>query len=163
MSRSIVDLSDHVASDDVRVKFLAVRADLIPEQMGFVLEQLRPRNVAPTRNGESSRIRNAAPEQPFMRKDAHIRAQIAECDAEMNVLREDIIALQNQLDVHAQQKAKLVAQLEQSQGQGSLAAGGKARQQGTNYAEGTFDWDDALKKRMKAIFGIDEFRLAQRG
>ncbi len=142
--------------------FLAVYADLISEQMGLVFERLRSQNVAPTRNGESSRSRNAAPEQPFVR-NARIRADIADCDAYMNGLREDIMALQHQLDIYAQKKAKLLEQLDQSGGQGTSVTGGKTRQQGTDYANGTFDWDDALKKRMKAVFGISEFRLAQRG
>ena len=143
--------------------FLAVYADLISDQMGLVFERLRSQNMVPTRNGESSRSRNVAPEQPFARNDARIRAEIAECDAYVNGLRDDIMALQNQVDIYVQKKAKLLEQLEQSRGQGTSATGGKTRQQGTDYTKGTFDWDDALKKRMKAVFGISEFRLAQRG
>ncbi|KAF8970329.1 P-loop containing nucleoside triphosphate hydrolase protein [Flammula alnicola] len=39
---------------------------------------------------------------------------------------------------------------------------GKAQQR-TNYSTEEFDWSDALKRRMKAVFGIDDFRLCQRG
>ncbi len=143
--------------------FLAVYADLISEQMGLVFERLRSQNVAPTRNGESSRSRNAAPEQPFVRNDARIRADIADCDAYMNGSEKISWLFNTSWTFMPRKRPSLLKQLEQPRGQGTLVTGGKTRQQGTDYANGTFDWDDALKKRMKAVFGISEFRLAQRG
>jgi ATP-dependent DNA helicase Q1 len=46
----------------------------------------------------------------------------------------------------------------------STSGKGKGKAQGTiNYTDEPFDWDNALRGRMKEIFKIDDFRHCQKG
>ena len=44
----------------------------------------------------------------------------------------------------------------------SSKAAGKARQ-GIDYEKEEFEWSQSLKMKMKEVFGIEDFRLCQRG
>lgn len=129
----------------------------------MVLEKIRRDSVPQKRNGESSKTQISTGGQQFMREGARVRARIANLDAEIHGYQEDIKSLQNRLELCFQERSKLEAELNQAQRQNSSSANGTARKQGTNYATEMFEWSDALKKRMKEVFNINDFRLSQRG
>ncbi|KAF8880470.1 P-loop containing nucleoside triphosphate hydrolase protein [Gymnopilus junonius] len=93
-------------------------------------------------------------DEEFDRKNAHIRSRIAELDAEMVAYRVEISDLENQIQLRQHEKYALEKQLSQST---------RKAPSGINYSTTDFEWSDALKARMKSVFGINDFRLCQRG
>ena len=129
MSDSIVELSDHVASDDVRTIFHWSLPDLISEKKARAVEKFGSHNMAPTRNTESSRSLDA--EQSFARTEERIRAEIASYDEYIDEIEDDIITLQNHRDTMANERAKLLTKLKQAQRQGvESATGGEVQKMG---------------------------------
>jgi ATP-dependent DNA helicase Q1 len=97
------------------------------------------------------------------RKNADMRGRIAELDAELIGLKADKISIENQIALRLQEKEKLERQLVQSS-RARVDPKGKGKvSQGINYATSDFVWSGSLKARMKAVFGINDFRLCQRG
>lgn len=124
------------------------------------MEQIRHQEQSQSRTGTSSKAPYA--EQSYTPKDGHIRSRIADLEAEIIGINEDLVALKNRRDVCFQEKAKLEKELGRSSI--NLSNGkDKTHPQGTNYATEDFPWSGALESRMKAVFGINQFRLAQRG
>lgn len=101
-------------------------------------------------------------EEEYERPNAAIRSRIAEIDADMQSFREEIAALETQISICIHEKKKLEMQLNQSSSHRDVK--GKSKEQpGINYSTEQFDWSGGLKARMKAVFGIKEFRLCQEG
>jgi ATP-dependent DNA helicase Q1 len=125
------------------------------------LEQIRYQEQSQGRNGASSKAPYS--EQTYTPKDGHIRSRIADLEAEITGINEDLVALKNRRDVCFQEKAKLEKELGRSSIQNLANGKDKAHPQGTNYATEDFPWSGALESRMKAVFGIKQFRLSQRG
>ncbi|KDR76542.1 hypothetical protein GALMADRAFT_120706 [Galerina marginata CBS 339.88] len=148
MSRFTYSQGDHVASDD----------------LASVLEYTRQVHESATRaSGSSSRllnITNGAAESD--RKNAKLRSRIAELDAEVLGHREDISEIENRISLCLHEREDLERQLAQSRPHLDPKGKGKA-QVGINYSTEEFDWSGALKARMKAVFGINDFRLCQKG
>lgn len=101
--------------------------------------------------------------EDYGRKNADIRGRIAELDAEVIGLEADKVSIVNQIALRLQEKEELERQLVQSSRSRVDPKGKGKAQQGINYATSDFAWSKALEARMKAVFGINEFRLCQRG
>ncbi|PPQ78009.1 hypothetical protein CVT25_015565 [Psilocybe cyanescens] len=134
--------NDHVASDD----------------LDHVLEYSRQHHEAQLyKRASTSNV-----EEEYERPNAAIRSRIAEIDADMQSFREEIAALETQISICIHEKKKLEMQLNQSSSHRDVK--GKSKEQpGINYSTEQFDWSGGLKARMKAVFGIKEFRLCQEG
>ncbi|KAF9486141.1 ATP-dependent DNA helicase [Pholiota conissans] len=129
--------------------------------MEDILEMFRSEEELQNGNGSSSKT--WLPEPSYAPKDVKIRSRIADLEAEIRGIDEDLATLKNRRDVCLQEQAKLEKELERSRAQAHPNGKAKARPQGTNYATEDFPWSGALESRMKAVFGIKQFRLAQRG
>ena len=66
------------------------------------------------------------------------------------------------MESRLQEKEMLERQLAQSDTRVDAKGKGKARES-INYMTEPFDWTEGLKARMKAVFGIQSFRLCQEG
>lgn len=97
-----------------------------------------------------------------------IKRRIAEMDADILGIKENIKTLNTQLRSKEDQRERMLRtlhDLERASHSGAVQSGTKAgqAQQGINYMDGHFDWMGGLKARMRSVFGIDDFRLCQRG
>lgn len=101
--------------------------------------------------------------EDYGRKNADIRGRIAELDAELIGLEADKVSIANQIAIRLQEKEELERQLVQSNRSRVDPKGKGKAQQGINYSTSDFAWSKGLEARMKAVFGINEFRLCQRG
>ena len=114
-------------------------------------------------NGRASSSK-LVPVEVFQHKDAQIQSRMEELDSEIRGCREDIARIQEHIDRCLQEKKQLETRLGQSSTR--LTSKGKGRAiDGTliNYSEADFEWLPALRRQMKAVFGIRDFRLCQRG
>jgi ATP-dependent DNA helicase Q1 len=96
------------------------------------------------------------------RKKRLIISRITKLEAEVEECRFDMIEIQKRMDTRLQEKEMLERQLEQSVSRVDAKGKGKAKE-GINYMTEPFDWSEGLKARMKAVFGIQSFRLCQEG
>jgi len=98
-----------------------------------------------------------------------LERQIAEIDADVFGIKNTIEHLNAQLTVKGVQREQLVMKLREVQQRGSgvtsttKRADGIDKFKGIDYMDGEFDWVGGLKARMRSVFGINEFRLCQRG
>ena len=116
-----------------------------------------------------NRGRNEQPQRPrggnssdFDRKNQLAISRISELEAEVEECRVDMIETQKRMETRLQEKEMLERQLEQSETRVDTKGKGKAKE-GINYMTEPFDWSEGLKARMKAVFGIQSFRLCQEG
>ena len=96
------------------------------------------------------------------REKDRIISRIAELDAEVELCKADMIEIKSRMEMRLQEKEMLERQLVQSRLIVDIKGKGKARQ-GIDYMTEPFDWSGGLKARMKAVFGIQSFRLCQEG
>ena len=80
----------------------------------------------------------------------------------MEGYRVDMIEIQKRMESRLREKEMLERQLAQSDLHVDAKGKGKAKE-GINYMTEPFDWSEGLKARMKAVFGIQSFRLCQEG
>ena len=73
-----------------------------------------------------------------------------------------MIEIQKRMETHLREKEMLERQLARSVPRVDVKGKGKAKE-GINYMTEPFDWSEGLKARMKAVFGIQSFRLCQEG
>ena len=73
-----------------------------------------------------------------------------------------MIEIQTRMQMRLQEKEMLERQLTESNPRVDTKGKGKTKE-GINYMTEPFDWSDGLKARMKAVFGIQSFRLCQQG
>lgn len=101
-----------------------------------------------------------------------LERQIAEFDAHILGIQDHIKNLNAQMMSASNQKEELVRRLREIQrvsASASVAGGGVKRMgivsdfKGIDYMDEGFDWMGGLRARMKSVFGINEFRLCQRG
>jgi len=102
-----------------------------------------------------------------------LERQIAEIDAHVFGIRDNIKNLNVQLTLKEDQREGLMMKLREIQQCSSglmttttttmKRADGVDKSNGIDYMNGEFDWMGGLKARMKSVFGISEFRLCQRG
>jgi len=106
-----------------------------------------------------------------------LKRQIAEIDAALLGIRDSIDTLNVQLTLKQDQREGLVIKLREMQqrqrrsGPGMTSTTTRTRRTaegvnmfvGIDYMDGEFDWMGGLKARMRSVFGIQEFRLCQRG
>ncbi|KIM36716.1 hypothetical protein M413DRAFT_449052 [Hebeloma cylindrosporum] len=144
MPRFGFEEGDYVASDD----------------LPSVIECTRQIYEDSARASSSSNINHI---EDYGRKNADIRGRIAELDAELLGLEADKASIANQISLRLQEKEDLEKQLVQSNGSRVDPKGKGKAQQGINYTTSNFAWSKPLEARMKAVFGINEFRLCQRG
>jgi ATP-dependent DNA helicase Q1 len=98
----------------------------------------------------------------FDRKKRNIISRITELETEVEGCRVDMIEIQKRLESRLREKEMLERQLAQSDLRVGAKGKGKAKE-GINYTTEPFDWSEGLKARMKAVFGIQSFRLCQEG
>jgi hypothetical protein len=111
-------------------------------------------------------------------KVQEIERRIAGKDTEITSLKRRIQDLNTELDFETSQKRELVKKLEDIRSvlntsispssnlnmSSSVSQKGKGKMTGgINYENGDFAWMSSLKKTMKNVFGIDNFRLCQLG
>ena len=96
------------------------------------------------------------------RNTQRIISRIAELDSKVQECRVDIAEIQTRMDTHLQEKEMLERQLASLNPRIDTKGKGKAKG-GINYMTEPFDWSEGLKARMKAVFGIQSFRLCQEG
>jgi len=160
MSRFSFEDGDHVASDDVRV-YCSGHELFSSKQLASVLEYTRQVHEASAQASSSSNTRNHT--EHHRQENADIRGRIADLDAELIGLIADKVSIENQIALRLQEKEKLEKQLVQwNRARVDPKGKGKASQ-GINYSTSDFVWSGSLKARMKAVFGINDFRLCQRG
>ena len=169
MTRNTFGNSDHIASDDVCSPFTADNKPSDLNQLDSVLEYTRQVYEVEGMAGSSShnRGRNEAPQHPggsrnsaeSDRKKQLIISRITKLEAEVEECRFDMIEIQKRMETRLQEKEMLERQLAQSV---DPKGKGKAKE-GINYMTEPFDWSEGLKARMKAVFGIESFRLCQEG
>jgi ATP-dependent DNA helicase Q1 len=116
----------------------------------------RGRKEHPQRPGSSG---NGA---DFDRKKQLIISRITKLETEVEGCRVDIIEIQKRMESRLREKEMLERQLAQSDLRVDSKGKGKAKE-GINYMTEPFDWSEGLKARMKAVFGIQSFRLCQEG
>ena len=95
------------------------------------------------------------------REKDRIISRIAELDANVELCKVDMAEIKSRMEMRLQEKEMLERQLVQSRPIVDIKGKGKARG-GINYTK-HFDWSLGLKAHMKAIFGIQSFRLCQEG
>ncbi|KAF8873216.1 P-loop containing nucleoside triphosphate hydrolase protein [Mucidula mucida] len=103
--------------------------------------------------------RQAGPSRPS--KSAERRAilkKIHDCDVDIEEMDKQILELKRFRQQKLDDKAQFTRQLN---GLDSVASG--STQRTTNYNTADFPWSGALEKTMKDVFGIQKFRLCQRG
>ena len=157
MPRLSFEEGDFVASDDVRV-YCPDATFSHPKQLPSVLENSR--QVYESSGQASSSRHTINHTEVYGRKNADIRGRIAELDAELIGLEADKASIVNQIALRLQEKEKLEKELVQS---ARSTFDPKGRGKGINYGTSNFPWSKSLEARMKAVFGINEFRLCQRG
>lgn len=132
------------------------------EQIAQVIEYTRRVDEDSARSGASSNALSVDKTDQLGRKNANIRSRMAELDAEVDGFRQQIALIENQISICLHEKETLAKQLEQSRNLRDPKGKGKATT-GINYSTEEFEWSGFLKTRMKAVFGIDNFRLCQKG
>ncbi|KAF5351184.1 hypothetical protein D9756_008189 [Leucocoprinus leucothites] len=101
-------------------------------------------------------------------KRQELKRRIAEIDANILGIKESIQSLNTQLSSKESQKEGMVRMLRELDrasvsGAAQSGAGAGSGSKGINYMDGDFDWMGGLKARMRSVFGINDFRLCQRG
>ena len=115
----------------------------------------RGRKEQPQRSGGSSNSADFNPKKQLISRISKLETEIEDC-------RIDMIEIQKRMESHLREKEVLERQLAQSDPRASAKGKGKAKE-GINYMTEPFDWSEGLKARMKAVFGIQSFRLCQEG
>jgi ATP-dependent DNA helicase Q1 len=124
--------------------------------------------VTPTNgasNGQNHASSNSS--KPSNRGTSNIDQQIHEAKQEVNLAQEEINkveedirrtqAMCDRMKDEMREKRDRVQMLEDIKHQKRSVKGA------INYMTQDFDWSKGLKERMKDVFGIDDFRLCQRG
>lgn len=93
--------------------------------------------------------------------DRELKEKIRLLEADIQQYTRDIEDLTKARDSKAAQLEELKRQLRSRHHQPN--AGGSRSTTGINYQLDSFDWDRALLKMSKDVFGIEKFRLCQRG
>lgn len=83
-------------------------------------------------------------------------------DAELAGIKEEISQFKALYTLRAEERQKLLDQLEQASAPLNAKGKGKASG-GTDYGVEDFPWAGVLNSKMKKVFGIDNFRLCQQG
>ncbi|KAF8588200.1 ATP-dependent DNA helicase [Ramaria rubella] len=99
-------------------------------------------------------------EPPYLIKQS-LNAKISVIEKEISSIDAQIESLRQLREDLSSERKELLKQL-QSTSHTNLDINGKGKKTitGINYTE-VFDWTDAMKARMKVVFGIDNFRLCQ--
>lgn len=106
-------------------------------------------------------------------KAQDIQLRIANKDAKIQSLEKCIQEMVTELDFEKDQRADLLKKLEDLKNAsrtGALNASGSGSRKGKgkmtggiNYEDGNFVWLSSLRKKMRNVFGIENFRLCQLG
>ncbi|KAH6906055.1 ATP-dependent DNA helicase [Coprinopsis sp. MPI-PUGE-AT-0042] len=92
-----------------------------------------------------------------------INGKLAENELDLKEVNEGLKALQTQKEKLLHDGERLKRTLRELTSK-STAGKGKGKAQATiNYTDEPFDWDDALRGRMRKVFGIQDFRHCQKG
>jgi ATP-dependent DNA helicase Q1 len=106
-------------------------------------------------------------ESSYIRKRA-LKQDIASLDAEITSFRSEITQLEEQCKLRTEDKRRLMQELkalDQHPETVSRDGGHKGKGRAIEGIDYTidFDWSKELKAKMKKVFGINEFRLCQKG
>ena len=99
-----------------------------------------------------------------------LSGKLASLDAEIASVDEDINKLKAVRSTLVKERQDLLAQMQQPSTNGTFngfttntnGKAGSSKPKGTDYSQ-DFDWSGELKARMKSVFGINDFRLCQKG
>ncbi|RXW14016.1 hypothetical protein EST38_g11839 [Candolleomyces aberdarensis] len=94
-------------------------------------------------------------------KDRDLKERIRLLEADVHQYNKDIEDLTKVRDSKASQLEELKRQLRSRHYRPNTTA--TRSETGINYQQGFFDWDKHLLKKSKDVFGIEKFRLCQRG
>ncbi|CAE7231975.1 unnamed protein product [Rhizoctonia solani] len=103
--------------------------------------------------------------QPSYLRKNEIQTQLSSLDVELVSIDAEIEALQEARRNILRDREKLQKELANTRAPTRNVKNTMAKAAGaTNYADrGGFEWTDEVKKRMRSVFGIKEFRLCQEG
>ena len=103
--------------------------------------------------------------EPSYRRKHAINAQIADLDTEISGYDEDIRQIKALRALRVNARNELLEELQRTRAISATKGKGKGRatQDGIDYTLDGFDWSHELEVQMKKVFGIDGFRLCQRG
>jgi ATP-dependent DNA helicase Q1 len=119
-----------------------------------------------SRHGPSNRTQHE--ESSYLRK-FELKQEIASLDAEIADIRRDVMQLEEQCKLRAKDKDGLMKELRaldqrQTSAQSDASKKGKGRESyGMIDYSADFDWSPELRLKMKRVFGINDFRLCQKG
>jgi hypothetical protein len=144
------------------------KMDQIVEQSRMEYNSSLKRDAASgsSRPGPSNQTQHE--ESSYLRK-FELKQEIASLDAEIADIRRDIMQLEEQSKLRAKDKDGLIKELRaldqrQTSAQSDASKKGKGRaSEGTIDYSADFDWSPELRLKMKRVFGIDDFRLCQKG
>ncbi|PPQ71505.1 hypothetical protein CVT24_006469 [Panaeolus cyanescens] len=130
--------------------------------MPYILEYSRKEHIANTSRAGPSQPKNSRRVNGSKddNEQDRLHSQIAEMEMLIEGFDAEIAQLQHQKQLHLTKKKDLENRLQALK---RFSSYGRAGEQTINYQTDTFAWDEGLKARMKAVFGIDNFRLCQRG
>ncbi|KAJ7099603.1 ATP-dependent DNA helicase, partial [Mycena crocata] len=115
-----------------------------------------------SRPGPSSKATNGHQSAPTYLRKQEINQELSKLDAELTNIQDEIAQYKALLDLRRKDKQTLLDELERLSAPVNGKGKGKATG-GTDYTLDDWPWSGPLKERMKKIFGIDAFRLCQRG
>ncbi|GLB39373.1 putative ATP-dependent DNA helicase [Lyophyllum shimeji] len=133
--------SDHVASDD-----LDAILELSREEQQMVSSESRARPAGPSTFSTQQKLKE----------------QVAQLDAEITKYEEEIRLTRVLINYRKEKRDELLKELEAIRPSYVGKGKGKAKE-GIDYTHEQFEWTHGLKAKMKAVFGINNFRLCQEG
>ncbi|CAA7257395.1 unnamed protein product [Cyclocybe aegerita] len=149
-----------------------------PSTMASKATNGRDSSFKPSSSTFKSSIPNSNTPPTTMDDTEEVEERIARLDAEVLGCRADIQLIEQRIRNCLEEKKLLEAGLRATRvsrgsgahlqlhgiGQGNGNSNGKTTTEAfINYETEPFDWIDGLKARMRAVFGIQEFRLCQQG
>lgn len=156
--------NDYASSDDVRSFVPLPKSQLNCFQLDAILEMSRSghRSVPPTPAAGPSKPSEFTITQPSYLRKQELNRNIAQIDAEIAQYDFEIEQIRGLRAVRMDDRQKLIVELEQSVSAASRTGKGKPGS-GVDYGSDEFEWSSKLKRYSMEIFGIEEFRLCQKG
>ena len=97
----------------------------------------------------------------MLTKKQQLKERLAQFDAEIKGYEDEIKSIRALVTLRKEERQEILKELESITpfaGTGRNTAVG-----GIDYGREEFEWSGGLKAKMKSVFGINDFRLCQRG
>ncbi|CAE6431582.1 unnamed protein product [Rhizoctonia solani] len=141
-------------------------SDDLEDVLELSLQQYQNGGRANQRNGNASHEAGPSNQPSYLRKN-EIQTHISSLDAELASIDAEIQALQEARRNILQEKEALQKELATTRAPTRAVKTSTTSTKATgatNYADPAgFEWTDEVKKRMRSVFGIKDFRLCQEG